>query len=517
MDSLDLITDTFLVNSSNIGPFDRHNYSPQETTSYVRSLYQVSLNYRLLHSIRRNSDRICLIWGITLNYDFRSSGHIVMKLKNMIMGECSPAPNLWHRLGNIVAFLSIIILIFSLWGLFLNIRSICRNYQLLRKLQRRLQRQSQVEASRHGRLETMPNFISQPLLESDRDFVEQSQTDENNQTTSLPSQTHNQSVNSEIPYMDSDLTVWDKLRFFNSWTILSMFSSILNVVNSVSGLWGNRLHIPLSYTGKLIQGLGCATLWILLISSFAHNSNYYIIALTLQRAIPHVMRFLVGVLPVLLSYSFFGMLYFGEQSSRFGDFSHSMITLFSLLNGDIMRETFMDLYKSSPVIGQIYLYSFVCLFIYVVLNVFVAIVEESFIATRARAKGLESLTRRLRQEERESSERKYYGEQGDANEKNILVESNLPLNVSSHNIESTGAGGPGCKRTKYDQSALQGEHELHTSDRASSNMFKYCDPNLNDNFKDSSILRTSHSTNSELTQEQLEFKRFIEVLNELEK
>ena len=61
------------------------------------------------------------------------------------------------------------------------------------------------------------------------------------------------------------------------------------------------------------------------------------------------------------------------------------MTLFSVLNGDVIRETFMDLTPDFPVVGQLYLYTFTCLFIYVVLNVFIAIVEESFFSTRKRS------------------------------------------------------------------------------------------------------------------------------------
>jgi hypothetical protein len=43
-----------------------------------------------------------------------------------------------------------------------------------------------------------------------------------------------------------------------------------------------------------------------------------------------------------------------------------MTTLFSLLNGDVMRESFLDLYSINPLVSQVYIYTFVSFFIYVV-------------------------------------------------------------------------------------------------------------------------------------------------------
>lgn len=113
-------------------------------------------------------------------------------------------------------------------------------------------------------------------------------------------------------------------------------------------------------------------------------------------AVPRVGRYLLGVVPILLAYAFFGMIFFGDHVERFGSFSMSLITLYSVLNGDVIRETFMDVVNDYPVVTQLYLYSFISLFMYVVLNVFIAIVEESFFSTRAAAKNMETFTKQAR-------------------------------------------------------------------------------------------------------------------------
>lgn len=133
---------------------------------------------------------------------------------------------------------------------------------------------------------------------------------------------------------------------------------------------------------RLMGSLGCSLLWVNLVRYLQYNRNYYMVILTIRYAAPRVLRFLVGVLPIMMGYAFFGMTYFGSESDRFSSFGASMVTLFAVLNGDVIRETFLNLLPVYPAISQIYLYTFICLFIYVVLNVFIAIVEEAFFMSR---------------------------------------------------------------------------------------------------------------------------------------
>ena len=81
---------------------------------------------------------------------------------------------------------------------------------------------------------------------------------------------------------------------------------------------------------------------------------------------------------MIWAYALFGMCTFGGSSYRFSSLKESVITLFSLSNGDSIKDTFAELIVVNPVVGQIYLYSFVIIFSYIVLNLVLAIVEEVF-------------------------------------------------------------------------------------------------------------------------------------------
>jgi hypothetical protein len=119
---------------------------------------------------------------------------------------------------------------------------------------------------------------------------------------------------------------------------------------------------------------------VTLISYFGNRRRYFALVTTLERAVPRVVKFLLGVLPAFASYVLFGVIFFGSHSVRFSGVRNAMVTLFSLLNGDVLRETFNDLIPFNGLVTEIYLYSFVLIFAYVTLNVLLCIVEECFFA-----------------------------------------------------------------------------------------------------------------------------------------
>lgn len=97
----------------------------------------------------------------------------------------------------------------------------------------------------------------------------------------------------------------------------------------------------------------------------------------LKITVPRVSQFLLGVFPLFIGYVLLGMICFGDKSERFGSFAGTLRTLFSVVNGDIIYDTFYDIsFAGFP--GQIYLYVYTLLFTYVVLMTIIAIVEEAF-------------------------------------------------------------------------------------------------------------------------------------------
>jgi hypothetical protein len=93
-----------------------------------------------------------------------------------------------------------------------------------------------------------------------------------------------------------------------------------------------------------------------------YSENFSTLYVTLRGALPNVIRYLIGVLPVFLGFIFFGLCIFWK-SERFSSTSDVTVILFSLAQGDSVFDTFKDLKGISFVIGQIYLYLFCILFL----------------------------------------------------------------------------------------------------------------------------------------------------------
>jgi hypothetical protein len=122
----------------------------------------------------------------------------------------------------------------------------------------------------------------------------------------------------------------------------------------------------------------------MLVPHLSFFDRWQVMLMTLKRAIPRCIRFSASVAPVYVGYVVLGVALWGmSDQDGFQSLGHSSATLFSLLNGDIVRDTFLKLGEVNWLIAPLYLYSFMSLFIYVVLNLVLAILEESFVYTIA--------------------------------------------------------------------------------------------------------------------------------------
>ncbi|KAF1780685.1 Polycystin cation channel, PKD1/PKD2 [Phytophthora cactorum] len=183
-----------------------------------------------------------------------------------------------------------------------------------------------------------------------------------------------------------------KLKIINGLQLIVFTSLVLLLASTMWSLLFLEAHMPIRFWHRLLHATALLLLWSSLVGYLEHNQHIYSIVLTLKWGTPRVLQFLLGVSPIFFGYALFGTIYFGNKIEEFGTLSASMITLFSLMNGDIIMDTFdaMELHQFI-VSGKVYLYSFITLFMYVVLNIFIAIVEEAFFATQSTRRRLSDL------------------------------------------------------------------------------------------------------------------------------
>jgi len=132
----------------------------------------------------------------------------------------------------------------------------------------------------------------------------------------------------------------------------------------------------LKVTEKLI-GMGWFLAWIWSLQYLRFSNDMYIIAKTMATSSIIVFKYIAGVVPVYMAYSFVGVWLFW-QSDFFSGIIHAVITLFGLLQGDNMLLLFTTLTDIHLFWGMLYLFTFVVLFICVVHNIFISIIADAY-------------------------------------------------------------------------------------------------------------------------------------------
>lgn len=173
------------------------------------------------------------------------------------------------------------------------------------------------------------------------------------------------------------------------------------------------------------MGIACLLLYLGAVQYLEFFPRYYIMISILKRTTPRVSRFLLGVFPLFIGYALLGMVAFGDQVDRFGDVVQTLRTLFAVVNGDIIYDSFnsVDFLGWG---GSLYIYAYIFIFTYVVLMTIIAIVEESFFE----CSGISVLDRNARTGKNDIS---VYADQSEADTTSNLTERSTDLG-------STGAG-----------------------------------------------------------------------------
>merc|ERR1712168_1282866 len=122
-------------------------------------------------------------------------------------------------------------------------------------------------------------------------------------------------------------------------------------------------------------GVGIMVTYFGLLRYIGYFAKYNILVSVLRASIPHCGRFIITAGILYMGYTFCGWLVLGPHNIKFRTIEKTSETLFSLLNGDDMYNTFQVTAMPTDgtehylrIFNQLYLYTFISLFIYVVLS-----------------------------------------------------------------------------------------------------------------------------------------------------
>ncbi|NXJ06860.1 MCLN3 protein, partial [Odontophorus gujanensis] len=182
-------------------------------------------------------------------------------------------------------------------------------------------------------------------------------------------------------YYKKEVSFSDQMEFVNGWYILIMVSDVLTIVGSTLKMEIQAKSLTSYDVCSILLGTSTMLVWLGVIRYLGFFQKYNLLILTLQAALPNVMRFCCCAAMIYLGYCFCGWIVLGPYHVKFRSLNVVSECLFSLINGDDMFATFAKMQQKSYLVwlfSRIYLYSFISLFIYVVLSLFIALITDTY-------------------------------------------------------------------------------------------------------------------------------------------
>jgi len=186
------------------------------------------------------------------------------------------------------------------------------------------------------------------------------------------------------------ISLGDITVLFNPWWLCGAVMYMMHMA-----CWTVCLHKKPSINTRFrYVGFCCFMSWLALTQYFESFPGYYMAFHTLGISLGRVFRFLCSVVPLFCGFMFLGVCLFW-RSPLFTSPGASAASLFSLMNGDMIHDTFDELYGIEGMLAHLYLYAFLFTFIYVILNVNISIVTDAY--ERAKRHPQREIARQLRQ------------------------------------------------------------------------------------------------------------------------
>ncbi|KAK2868872.1 hypothetical protein Q7C36_000743 [Tachysurus vachellii] len=173
----------------------------------------------------------------------------------------------------------------------------------------------------------------------------------------------------------------DQREFLNGWYILVIISDVMAIVGSILKMEIQAKSLTSYDVCSIFLGTSTLMVWVGVIRYLGYFQKYNVLILTMQAALPNVLRFCCCAGMIYLGYTFCGWIVLGPYHEKFEDLSRVAECLFSLVNGDDMFPTFAEFQQKNTVVwlfSRVYLYSFISLFIYMVLSLFIALITDAY-------------------------------------------------------------------------------------------------------------------------------------------
>lgn len=387
----------YKLNQTNLGPFE---YADNLLKEFLNDVQDFKINYTLIskYPYIYEDNFECNIWNIYQIYSFQSRGHFVMSLDihseacrdNYYFSNQSTfrVISWWENFTNKLLYVHVIVIILSIISMCLISKSMYTLIKLYMEARKKFEKKKEEQHKINSELiREKKNNIS--MNESSITNTSGSSSDSSvyfnplfESFTSDEEQYPNPNQNNYEKKLKNKVSPKKHFQYVQFWSTWIILGNILQLCGSCLAL--NYSNDVSTYIAILI-GSGCFFACLSTGKYLQFQPVYSTIYEALRLSFPVVTRYLIGVFPIYLGFLFLGVCLFW-RSERFESTYRSSYTLFSLLNGDAVFDSFTDLSSISPILGSIFCYSFCIVFITIVLNIFISIIEEAYVVTKLRTK-----------------------------------------------------------------------------------------------------------------------------------
>ncbi|KAM6440101.1 polycystin-2 isoform 2-T2 [Liasis olivaceus] len=135
---------------------------------------------------------------------------------------------------------------------------------------------------------------------------------------------------------------------------------------------------PLAYWQTQFNSVAAVTMffvWIKLFKFISFNRTMNQLSTTMSRCAKDVLGFAIMFFIIFLAYAQLAYLVFGTQVNDFSTFQDSVFTQFRILLGDF---DFTEVEEANRILGPVYFTSFVFFMFFILLNMFLAIINDTY-------------------------------------------------------------------------------------------------------------------------------------------
>jgi hypothetical protein len=396
----------YKITNTSLGPFD---YPEDDVKEFLNDVVEFRLNYTLKTYVpyyySNNYD--CNFWSVTQFYNFAQRAHFNVRLSvnRLACPDYTDGHSYADLFVNKLLWVHVIVLFLAIVSLILtwNYISWVAGVYMKVKFKHKQKMMGEDENAFYTRSEDSIYYnplLDENLRKRNEEEMEQAKNALNSESVETYSQFGIKSTTLQIQHAKT-VEVKTQYKFdskklklhekeqdsvaphvFNKWSIITLIGNVIQIFASAVSIFDTNNILSSS---EILIGFGCMFAFLSIGKYIEYSENYSTIYRTIKNSLPNVGRYLLGVAPIFLGFIFFGLCIFWK-SERFTSTSSSMIILFSLAQGDSVFDAFKDLSGFYFIIGQIYLYLFCIIFIVVVLNIFIAIIEEAYINSKMQSK-----------------------------------------------------------------------------------------------------------------------------------